>query len=85
MKTVKLSSLDVCPLCGNKPVLRKNASKDFQVWCKHCHCRTDWLTKPEAIIYWYKTIIAIIKRGNPYPPAHPSDAYDDGKDYEIDE
>lgn len=50
---IKVKGLRDCPLCGHSVLMRKNASKKFQVYCPKCHCKSDWLNKVEAIIYWY--------------------------------
>lgn len=61
MKTIKQESLHRCPLCGAKAVIRKNASKDFQIACTKCYCHTGWSTKPEAIATWYNNMIQMWK------------------------
>lgn len=53
MQTIRIANLMKCPVCGAKAVLRKNASKDFQVACTKCECRTSWQRKTEAVITWY--------------------------------
>lgn len=57
-KVTELPRIHSCPMCGAKPVLRKDSTKRFQVWCT-CGCKTGWKTKPEAIIDWYNLILAI--------------------------
>lgn len=53
MKYENIPSLRKCPLCGHSAILRKNASKRFQVKCKKCKCCTPWTSKTEAVIAWY--------------------------------
>ncbi len=50
--------LHPCPLCGKKPVLRKDSTKRFQVYCE-CGCKTAWKPKTDAIIDWYALILSI--------------------------
>lgn len=53
MKVIKEKGL-FCPFCGSeRVVLRKNASKDFQVHCNACKAHGGWNTKPQAIISWF--------------------------------
>lgn len=57
MKVIKERGL-ICPFCGSdNVVIRKNASKDFQVYCKKCEAHGGWTTKPQAIINWYSMAI----------------------------
>lgn len=58
MQTIKVNEIRKCPLCGSKAIMRKNASKDFQVKCSKCEFQTGWRTKPEAIAVWYNLMIA---------------------------
>ena len=60
-KTFKLERIANCPVCGEEPILRKDSTKRFQVWCK-CGCKTGWTTKPLAIIDWYNLILALNAR-----------------------
>lgn len=60
-KTYKLERIAKCPVCGAEPVLRRDSTKRFQVWCS-CGCKTGWNTKPEAIIDWYNLILAVKSR-----------------------
>jgi len=53
VKTEKIIGLRNCPACGSPAVLRKNASKRFQVHCKNCDWCTAWTSKPESIVKWY--------------------------------
>lgn len=57
-KVFKLKRIAKCPVCGSEPVIRRDSTKRFQVWCK-CGCKTGWSTKPEAIINWYNLILAV--------------------------
>ena len=59
MKRVTVRGIRNCPLCGAKAVVNKNASKDFQVACSKCGCRTGWYTKPEARATWYNQMIQL--------------------------
>lgn len=61
-----------CPICGEKPVLRRNASKKFQVYCVKCKTRTSWMTKPEAIIQWYNHILKMSELGYLTPKTKPA-------------
>lgn len=53
IKTENIPGLRKCPMCGYGAVLRKNASKRFQVHCKKCQAHTEWTDKTSAIIAWY--------------------------------
>lgn len=53
VKTEKIIGLRNCPMCGAPAVLRKNASKRFQVHCRKCQCCTTWTNKTEAVVKWY--------------------------------
>lgn len=53
MKYIEINGLRKCPVCGFSSMMRKNASKRFQVKCKKCKCATAWTSKSEAIIAWY--------------------------------
>lgn len=53
IKTEEIPGLRKCPICGFGSVLRKNASKRFQVHCKKCHAHTEWTDKTAAIVAWY--------------------------------
>lgn len=53
VKKIEIEGLRNCPVCGSKPVLRRNASKRFQVHCTKCDACTGWKDKTEAIITWY--------------------------------
>lgn len=53
MKYEEITNLRKCPVCGHSALLRKNASKRFQVKCKKCKCATSWTSKTEAIVTWY--------------------------------
>lgn len=57
-QTFKLERIAHCPICGQEPVLRKDSTKRFQVWCS-CGCKTGWTTKAQAVIDWYNLILAI--------------------------
>lgn len=61
MKLIKVRDLAKCPVCGSKAFLRKNASKDFQVACTKCKCRTIWTTKPNALVQWYNMTLQILR------------------------
>lgn len=53
MKYEEIPELRNCPICGSHAIIRKNASKRFQVKCSKCNCCTAWASKPQAIISWY--------------------------------
>lgn len=57
-KMFKLDRIANCPVCGAEPIMRKDSTKRFQVWCR-CGCKTGWTTKPQAIIDWYNLILAV--------------------------
>lgn len=57
-KTWTLPRLKECPVCGSSPIMRKDSTKRFQIWCS-CGCKTGWTTKTQAVIDWYNLIIAI--------------------------
>jgi len=61
MKTITIKGLAKCPMCGAKAMMRRNASKDFQVKCSKCEFQTGWRTKPEAIATWYNLMIVYWK------------------------
>lgn len=43
-----------CPFCGsNNVIIRRNASKEFQVHCYNCGSHNGWDTKTQTIINWY--------------------------------
>lgn len=60
-QTWRLPRLEKCPICGSEPVLRKDSTKRFQVWCS-CGCKTGWTTKTQAVIDWYNLILALMKQ-----------------------
>lgn len=70
-KIYELPRIEKCPVCGSKPILRRDSTKRFQVWCS-CGCRTGWKTKPEAIIDWYNLILAMKAKVMP-TQTHPSE------------
>lgn len=53
MKTQKIKNLRTCPKCGGEAILRKNASKRFQVHCRKCDVHTSWESKIDAVVSWY--------------------------------
>lgn len=53
MKTQKIKNLRHCPKCGSEVILRKNASKRFQVACPKCRVHTGWESKIDAVVSWY--------------------------------
>lgn len=53
IKTEQIPGLRKCPRCGFGAVMRKNASKRFQVHCKKCDAHTEWTDKLGAVIAWY--------------------------------
>lgn len=55
----EVARLHTCPVCGTKPVLRKDSTKRFQVACPECECRTGWKAKTQAIIDWYNLVLAV--------------------------
>lgn len=61
MKEFTVPNLIACPRCGNEALLRKNASKDFQIRCPQCGAHTAWKRKPEAIITWYNMVIQYMR------------------------
>lgn len=52
-----------CPVCHSVPVMRKDSTKRFQIWCQ-CGCKTGWKTKTEAIVDWYNLILAVQAKRN---------------------
>lgn len=60
-KVMELPRIHRCPVCGANPVLRRDSTKRFQVWCS-CGCKTGWDTKPEVIIDWYNLILSVEMR-----------------------
>lgn len=59
-KTWSLLRIAECPVCGSFPILRRDSTKRFQVWCQ-CGCKTGWTTKTQAVIDWYNLILAMTK------------------------
>lgn len=57
MKTITIRGIRNCPICGAKAIMRRNASKDFQVSCTKCAFNSGWTTKPYALIAWYNMTI----------------------------
>lgn len=57
-KVFTLKRIKRCPMCGAEPVLRKDSTKRFQVYCE-CGCKTGWTTKTQAVIDWYNIILAL--------------------------
>ncbi len=53
MKYENIDGLRKCPICGFSAIMRKNASKRFQIHCKKCKCCTPWTDKTAAVISWY--------------------------------
>lgn len=53
VKIEQISGLRLCPMCSSEAVMRKNASKRFQVKCKKCSCATAWTDKVNAVVLWY--------------------------------
>lgn len=53
MKYEDIDGLRKCPICGFSAIMRKNASKRFQVHCKKCNCCTPWTDKISAVVSWY--------------------------------
>lgn len=53
IKRIDVEGLRNCPVCGKKAILRRNASKRFQVHCTKCSACTPWRDKTDAIITWY--------------------------------
>lgn len=64
MKETHVSGLINCPVCGNEPVLRCNASKLFQVKCKTCGARTGWHRKTDVVVMWYNMVIQYMRNNN---------------------
>lgn len=56
-ETREVARLHPCPVCGAKPVLRKDSTKRFQVYCE-CGCKTGWKPKTQAVIDWYNLVLA---------------------------
>ena len=61
MKYETIEGLRKCPICGFSAIMRKNASKRFQVHCKKCSCCTTWTSKISAVISWYNNADAYEK------------------------
>lgn len=59
-KVYKLERIYHCPVCGQTPILRRDSTKRFQVWCE-CGCKTGWKTKTQAVIDWYNLILEMQK------------------------
>lgn len=57
MKTIRIAKIAKCPVCGGRPKMLKNASKDFQVRCTQCEFKTGWMRKTDAVIAWYNALI----------------------------
>lgn len=76
MKTEKIIGLRHCPVCGSPAVMRKNASKRFQVHCRKCEFCTAWTSKPDAIIRWYNNS-AIYENLNGVTPPITGEAPED--------
>ena len=55
VKIENIKGLRKCAMCGHEAILRKNASKRFQVQCQGCKAHTAWTDKTSAIIDWYNT------------------------------
>lgn len=77
MQVIATEGLRTCPKCGSKAIMRKNASKRFQIHCKKCNCCTAWVSKTEAVILWYNNAAKYeeIMRGgkeNDLRRTHPS-------------
>lgn len=53
VKIEQVAGLRHCPMCGSEAVMRKNASKRFQIKCKRCSCATMWTDKTGAVVSWY--------------------------------
>lgn len=53
MRYETIEGLRNCPVCGFSAVMKKNASKRFQVHCKKCKCCTTWTSKVNAVVLWY--------------------------------
>lgn len=53
VKVETIPGIRICPICGGEAVMRKNASKRFQVKCKRCSCATAWTDKVNAVVMWY--------------------------------
>lgn len=61
MKEYQLANIIHCARCGAEPILRKNASKVFQVRCPQCQARTGWKRKTDAVISWYNMMIQYMR------------------------
>lgn len=53
MKAEKIAGLRTCPVCGHQAIMRKNASKRFQIHCRKCACCTPWTSKIDCVVRWY--------------------------------
>ena len=53
MRYENIDGLRKCPVCGFSAIMRKNASKRFQIHCKKCSCCTAWTDKTSAVVLWY--------------------------------
>lgn len=50
---IRIKGLRNCPKCGHFAVMRKNASKRFEVYCPKCHSHSIWANKIDAVVDWY--------------------------------
>lgn len=55
-ETFRLKDIAVCPKCGEAPLMRRDSSNRFQVWCT-CGHKTKWTKKTQAVIEWYNDIL----------------------------
>ena len=76
MKTMKIIGLRHCPVCGAPSVMRKNASKRFQIHCTKCTCCTSWTDKASAIIKWYNNA-RVYEETHGIVPPQPADTVED--------
>lgn len=64
MKEFTLKNIIDCPVCGSSVILRRNASKDFQIYCPTCKAHSEWMRKADTIIQWYNMVIQYQKNNS---------------------
>lgn len=54
MLVTKIDGIKPCKICGSDNIiLRRDASKAFQLKCDKCGNHTKWQKKINAVIEWY--------------------------------
>ncbi len=55
METKEIKGLCPCKKCGsvNKVNLFSNSRHQFQIKCENCGNKTPWMSKTDAVIYWF--------------------------------